>query len=92
MAGEAIVWFALALGALWLGMSAALASAITRRLLVRAALDDGPLVRWLPAAAGLFFLLTGAVQNAFVSGFTVTSEFCAHPQRLTPPCSSAMFQ
>ena len=69
---EALVWFALALGAIALVVSAVLVSQITRLLLA----NDGPgqnnLRRWAPPTTALLFLLTGAVQwgyfNAMETG------------------------
>ncbi|UCG25716.1 MAG: hypothetical protein JSW55_06930 [Chloroflexota bacterium] len=69
---EGLVWFALALGAIALVVSAVLVSQITRVLLAIGDPRQNSLRRWAPPITALLFLLTGAVQwgyfNAMETG------------------------
>ncbi len=67
--GERLVWFAFGLGAICLACAAWFVYRITTSL-IRLAIPDTTRTahRLLPAGAGLFFLLTGAVQWGFLSG------------------------
>jgi hypothetical protein len=66
--GERLVWFALGLGVVCLGLSAWLIYRITGRLVERALEPGTALNRWTPLGAAIFFLLTGAIQCTFMSG------------------------
>lgn len=66
--GERLVWFALGLGVISLGLSAWLIYRITARLMRRFFEQDLLMIRWAPAGAAIFFLLTGAVQWTYLSG------------------------
>jgi hypothetical protein len=69
---EGLVWFALALGAISLIVSAILVAEITRLLLATGGPGQSGLRRWAPPVTALLFLLTGAVQwgyfNAMETG------------------------
>jgi hypothetical protein len=66
--GERLAWFALALGILSLALSTWLIYRITRSLLEGVSQRDTALVRWTPTGAAVLFVLTGAIQWAFMSG------------------------
>jgi hypothetical protein len=66
--GERLVWFALALGVVSLALSAWLVYRITRRLVQPETHPEAAWLRWVPAGATLFFLLSGAIQWTYFSG------------------------
>ena len=66
--GEHLIWFALGLGVLSLGLSAGLVYRLTSHLAASFRPRDPTVGRYLPVVAVAFFLLTGAVQWAYLSG------------------------
>lgn len=66
--GERLVWLALGLGVVSLGLSAWLLYRITERLIKAHRLRSPVWTHWAPLGAAILFLLTGAVQWTYLSG------------------------